>query len=199
MYYHLGLPLPRLVVKNLPANSGDIRDVGSVPEEGRSSGGGHGNPLQDSCLGNPMDREPWRAAVHGPQSWTRLKWQHTCSHLRHWGRGFLFRKEGVVIAQCWVWVSEMLGGMCCILEKGKCKCSWLETTIKYWENDTEKYNFGGSLSPAHGDTGRFHCGCIFLIPRELACGIRNGFKERAHVFYWSPLIYRYACQGKYQK
>ena len=73
MYYHLGLPLPRLVVKNLPANSGDIRDVGSVPEEGISSGGGHGNPLQDSCLGNPMDREPWRAAVHGPQSWTRLK------------------------------------------------------------------------------------------------------------------------------
>ena len=46
-----------LVVKNLPANAGDIRDEGSVP--GRSPGGGHGNPLQYSCLENPMDRRAW--------------------------------------------------------------------------------------------------------------------------------------------
>ena len=45
-----------LVVKNLLANAGDIRDVGSIPELGRSPGGGHGNPLQHSCLENPMDR-----------------------------------------------------------------------------------------------------------------------------------------------
>ena len=45
-----------LVVKNLPRNAGDIRDVGSVPGSGRSPGGGHGNPLQYSCLENPMDR-----------------------------------------------------------------------------------------------------------------------------------------------
>ena len=44
------------VVKNLPANAGDIRDAGSVPELG-SHGGGYGNPLQNSCLENPMDRE----------------------------------------------------------------------------------------------------------------------------------------------
>ena len=44
------------VVKNLPANAGDVRDVGLIPELGRSLGGGHGNPLQYSCLGNPMDR-----------------------------------------------------------------------------------------------------------------------------------------------
>ena len=44
------------VVKNLPANAGDIRDAGSVPESG-SHGGGYGNPLQNSCLENPMDRE----------------------------------------------------------------------------------------------------------------------------------------------
>ena len=45
-----------LVVKNLPINAGDIRDVGSVPGTGRSPGGGHDNPLQYSCLKNPMDR-----------------------------------------------------------------------------------------------------------------------------------------------
>ena len=50
-----------LVVKNLPANSGDIRDVGSVPGSGRSPGGGFGNPLQDSYLENSMDKEAWWA------------------------------------------------------------------------------------------------------------------------------------------
>jgi len=45
-----------LVVKNLPANTGDIRDMGSIPESGRSPGGGHDNSLQYSCLENPMDR-----------------------------------------------------------------------------------------------------------------------------------------------
>ena len=45
------------MVKNLPANAGDIRDVGSIPGSGRSPGGGHSNPLQFSCLENPMDRE----------------------------------------------------------------------------------------------------------------------------------------------
>ena len=43
-------------VKNLPASAGDLRDVGLIPGSGRSPGGGHGNPLQDSCLKNPMDR-----------------------------------------------------------------------------------------------------------------------------------------------
>ena len=46
------------MVKDPPANSGDIRDAGSIPGLGRSPGGGHGNPLQYPCLGNPMDREP---------------------------------------------------------------------------------------------------------------------------------------------
>ena len=53
-----------LVVKNLFAKAGDIGDAGSVPESGRSPGGGHGNPLQYSCLGNPMDRRAWWATVH---------------------------------------------------------------------------------------------------------------------------------------
>ena len=52
------------MVKNLPANAGDVRDVGSVPGSGRFPGGGHGNPLQYSCLENPLDRGAWQAMVH---------------------------------------------------------------------------------------------------------------------------------------
>ena len=51
------------MVKNLPGNAGDIRDVGSTPRSGRSPGGGHGNPFQYSCLENPMDRGAWWAIV----------------------------------------------------------------------------------------------------------------------------------------
>ena len=54
-----------LVVKNLPADAGDIRSVGSVPGSGRSPEGGHGNPLQYACLENSMDRGTWWATVHG--------------------------------------------------------------------------------------------------------------------------------------
>ena len=52
------------VVNNPPANAGDARDKGSVPGLGRSPGRGHGNPLQDSCLENPVDRGAWWATVH---------------------------------------------------------------------------------------------------------------------------------------
>ena len=54
-----------LVVTNLSANVGDIRDTGSIPGLGRSPGGGLGNPLQYSCLENPMGRGAWWATVHG--------------------------------------------------------------------------------------------------------------------------------------
>ena len=53
------------MVKNLPADLGDTGDMGSITGLGRSPGGGHGSPLQDSCLENPMDRGAWRAPVHG--------------------------------------------------------------------------------------------------------------------------------------
>ena len=56
-----------LVVKNLPANAGDIKDVGLIPGSGRSPGGGHGNPLQYSCLENPTNRVWW--AIYS--SWSR--------------------------------------------------------------------------------------------------------------------------------
>ena len=53
-----------LVVKNSPANVGDIRELGSVPESGRSPGGGHGNPTQYSCLENSHGQRVWWATVH---------------------------------------------------------------------------------------------------------------------------------------
>ena len=63
-----------ILVKNLAASVGDLRDAGSVPGLGRSSGGGHGNPFQYSCLQNPMDRRAWWAMVHRvAKSQTRLK------------------------------------------------------------------------------------------------------------------------------
>ena len=54
-----------LVVKNLPANAGDVRDSGVIPGLGRSPRGRHGNPLQYSCLEDLMDRGVWQATVHG--------------------------------------------------------------------------------------------------------------------------------------
>ena len=68
-----------LVVKNPPANAGDIGDVGSIPGSERSPGGGNGKPLQHSCLGNSMDRgglvgySPW-----GPKESYRT--EHICTH-----------------------------------------------------------------------------------------------------------------------
>ena len=73
------MPRPRdsyvtLAVKNLPASEADVRDEGSVPGSGRSAGGGHGNPLQYSCLENPMDRRAWWATVQTvSKNRTRLK------------------------------------------------------------------------------------------------------------------------------
>ena len=70
---HPGASQVVLVVKNPPVNSEDARDVGLIPVSGRSPGAGSGNPLQCSCLGNPMDRGPWWAIGHcglqsmGPQ------------------------------------------------------------------------------------------------------------------------------------
>ena len=52
------------MIKNLPANAGDARDAVSIPGSGRYPGGGCGNPLQYSCLENPMDRGAWQATVH---------------------------------------------------------------------------------------------------------------------------------------
>ena len=63
-----------LVVKNPPANAADVRDTDSIPGSERSPGGGHDNPLHNSCLENPMDRGAWPATVLWvAKSRTRLK------------------------------------------------------------------------------------------------------------------------------
>ena len=90
---HWGFP-GDWVVKNLPANAEDSGDSGLIPGLGRSPGRGNGNPLQYSCLENPMVRGAWQATVHGVlKSWTRQKTEPTCmqihrSHLQglfsHW-------------------------------------------------------------------------------------------------------------------
>ena len=70
MLFELGFPGDS-VVKNLPVNAGDAGDVGLIPGSGRSPGGGSGNPLQYSCLDNPMDRGAWWVIVHGvAKGWT---------------------------------------------------------------------------------------------------------------------------------
>ena len=68
VYVPLGASQVALVVKNLPANAGDAKDAGVIPGWGRSPGGGNGNLVQDSCLGNPIDRGAWRATAVGSQT-----------------------------------------------------------------------------------------------------------------------------------
>ena len=69
------------LVKNLPVNAGDAGDTGLIPGSGRSPGGGNGNLLQYSYLGNSMDREAWQATVHGghkEQDMTERLSRHAC-------------------------------------------------------------------------------------------------------------------------
>ena len=71
-----------LVVKNPPDKAGDAGDVCLIPGSGKSPEGGHGNPLQYSCLDNPTDRGTWWSTVHRvPKSWTRLKRLSTHTHI----------------------------------------------------------------------------------------------------------------------
>ena len=70
-----------LLVKNPPANAVDIRDAGSNPGLGRLPGGGHGSPLQYSCLGKPMDRGAWWATVCGVARESDKRWRLKFSQL----------------------------------------------------------------------------------------------------------------------
>ena len=72
------------MVKNLPANSGDIIDASSIPRLGKSLGEGHGNPLQYSCLENPMEKGAWQATVQGA---TELDTTNAC--IAHYMPGFM--------------------------------------------------------------------------------------------------------------
>ena len=98
--YIIGLP-GGTVVKNLPANEGDSRDVGLIPRWGRSPGGGNGNPLQYSCQDNPMDRGAWQ----GYSPWGHKesdKTEHACIY------SFTSRKAVIRVD---LWLSVSLSGI----------------------------------------------------------------------------------------
>ena len=107
-----------LVVKNLPANSGEIRDRGSIPGPGRSPGAGHGNPPQYSCLENPMDTGSWQATIQKvTKSWTWQKrlslWQQKPQQSSNWpakcAQTFLFSFQDVIGTDSFLfWISEAL-------------------------------------------------------------------------------------------
>ena len=95
------------MIKKLSAKAGDTGDVSSIPQSGRTHGGGNGNPLQYSCLGNPIDRGAWRVAAHEvAESWTRLSdWARAW-----WGR----HREGKENAMTWAkLVGLRQGGLVC--------------------------------------------------------------------------------------
>jgi len=81
------------LVKNPPANAGD---TGLIPGLGRSSGGGNGNPLQYSCLENPMDRGGWQATVHGAAESDMTKQQS----MHSWINNIEFIKESIFLYSC---------------------------------------------------------------------------------------------------
>ena len=107
-----------LVVKNPPANAGDLQAMGLIPGSGRPPGGGKGSPLQCSCLENPMDRGAWWAAVHRvTKSWTRLKW--LSAHTRALVNWILLIRDALQISSqiclyfqtsftCIHWLSQLL-------------------------------------------------------------------------------------------
>ena len=78
----------KLIVKNPLANAGNVRDESSIPGSRRSPGEGHGNPLQCSCLENPMDKGAWQATIQRvTKSWAQLKQLSTQAHKFHLDRG----------------------------------------------------------------------------------------------------------------
>ena len=107
-----------LVLKNPPANAGDLRDLGLIPGSGRTSGEGHGNLLQYSCLENPMDRGAWWAIDHSvTKSWTLQKWLSMHAHT-HWCS--------------WPWNHTLRAT---VLKYGSCPCgwSWLTCTMPIFQ------------------------------------------------------------------
>ena len=96
----LGFP-SGIAVKNWPANAGDTRVAGSILGLGRSSRGGNDNPVQYSCLDNPMDRRDWRATVHEvTKSWTWL------SNWAHWATEIGRARSSKVLSTglCGIWI-----------------------------------------------------------------------------------------------
>ena len=112
-----------LVVKCPPASAGDIRDLGSIPGLGRSPGGRHVNPLQDSCLENCISREAWWAIVLGvAKSLTWLKQISTHAHIYM----FIFLFEVHALEKMWDELKESFSNLCVLRfrEAGKPRQCW---------------------------------------------------------------------------
>ena len=125
-----------LVVKNPPAHTREVRDIprGSVPWYGRSPGGGHGNPLQCSCLQNPMDRGAWWATVHGvAKSHTQPKWLSTYTHTQSclWIKCSDEANEAIKKAE-----------QCLLSLQNKCECWPTYKVFFLFENAHNHYTWG---------------------------------------------------------
>ena len=119
-----------LVVKNQPAEAGDVRDAGSIPGWGRSPGGGHGHPLQYSYLENPMDRGAWWATVHRvTKSQTRPK--QLRMHTRPMEENYCREEMQEMLARVWEqvgrWKVEQIGAQ--TQRKGSQLCGYLGRSI----------------------------------------------------------------------
>ena len=94
------------VVKNLPANVGDIRDVSSIPRSERSPGGGHGDPLHYSCLENPMDRGAWRLQSTGLQR-VGHDWRDLAQHISYCRVFKIHFETGQYIFKLWKPITDI--------------------------------------------------------------------------------------------
>ena len=116
------------VVKNPPASAGDAGDLGSIPGSGRSPGEGNGNPLQYSCLGNPMDRGAWGATVHGvAKSRTQLSnWaQHTA--------GSVFKDSELGLSGGWWQSLEGEEGGCTLTSTASALFEFVPLKLSAWD------------------------------------------------------------------
>ena len=124
--HKLGASQVALVVKNLPAKGGDLKDVGLIPGLRRSLGGRNGNPHQYSCLENPKDQKAWRATVH------RITKRQT----------WLKRLSTQVL--CIIYITDTNNAMLCSLWKMRLICKyWFEKfplcTGKKWRGVSKVY------------------------------------------------------------
>ena len=156
LYFCLGIFPSGTMVKNLPANAGDARDVGLIPGSRRSPGEGNGNPLQYSCLGNCMDRGAWWATVHRvAHSWTRLNnWAHTCIDI------YMTLMLSAFLSQFWctLYFSSL---------QSKKHTAWLFHEGLWWVSVRE----GRGLSPRIPHTK--HCS-PGRCPENLPCALQGG-------------------------
>ena len=132
-----------LVVKNLPANAGDIRDTALIPGSGRSPGERHGNPVQHPCLENPIDRGAWQAAVHVvAKSQTRLK--RLSTHATSVSSGPAL-KPVLLVPGCLA-LCHLIDNMCQVLSLWYC---WYQPQQgrKYYHLPFSRWEIRGSPQP----------------------------------------------------